>query len=149
MTFVYFIVALRNLLAKHFRSGACPTIRNYAKYDICLRSDLESLSDNLSTWSILMHKAIPIMLRLLGLVATMQAALQPAAGQTGSETTSSPNQTNETIDYAHAKPMPLPSANTKPPLDERAGPPPRERFGPAGSSPGNPGNGTGGPGPQH
>ena len=96
-----------------------------------------------------MHKTVPIMLRLLGLVATSQAMLQPAVGQTGGETTSSPNQTNETIDYAHAKPMPLPSANTKPPLDERAGPTQRERFGPAGSSPGNPGGGTGGPGPQH
>ena len=94
-------------------------------------------------------KLYQIMLRLLGLVATTQAMLQPAAGQTGGETTSSPNQTSETIDYAHAKPMPLPSANTKPPLDERAGPTQRERFGPAGSSPGNPGNGTGGPGPQH
>jgi hypothetical protein len=129
--------------------GTCPTIRNYAKNDICLRSDLESLGVNLSTWSILMHKTVKIMLRLLGLVATTQAMLQPAAGQTGGETTSSPNQTNETIDYAHAKPMPLPSANTKPPLDERAGPTPRERFGPAGSSPGDPGSGTGGPGPQH
>lgn len=95
-----------------------------------------------------MHKTVKIMLRLLGLVATTQAMLQPAAGQTGDETISSPNQTSETIDYAHAKPMPLPSANTKPPSDERAGPTPRERFGPAGSSPGDPGNGTGGPGPQ-
>jgi hypothetical protein len=117
--------------------------------DICLRFNLESLGVNLSAWSILMHKTVPIMLRLLGLVATSQAMLQPAVGQTGGETTSSPNQTNETIDYAHAKPMPLPSANTKPPLDERAGPTQRERFGPAGSSPGNPGGGTGGPGPQH
>jgi hypothetical protein len=116
---------------------------------ICLRFNLESLGVNLSAWSILMRKTVPIMLRLLGLVATTQAMLQPAAGQTGDETTSSPNQRNETIDYAHAKPMPLPSANTKPPLDERAGPTQRERFGPAGSSPGNPGNGTGGPGPQH
>ena len=129
--------------------GTCPTIRNYAKNDICLRSDLDSLRDNLSTWSMLMHKTVQIMLRLLGLVATTQAMLQPAAGQTDGETTSSPNQTRETIDYAHAQPMPLPSANTKPPLDARAGPTQRERFGPAGSSPGNPGNGTGGPGPQH
>jgi hypothetical protein len=93
-----------------------------------------------------MHKTVTIMLRLLGLVATTQAALQPAAGQTGGETTSSPNQTNETIDFRHAKPMPLPSVNIKPPLDERAGSTPAQRFGPAGSSPGNPGNGPGGPG---
>lgn len=82
-----------------------------------------------------MHKTVQIMLRLLGIVATSQAMLQPAASQTGGETTSSPSQTNKTIDYANAKPMPLPSANTKPPLDERAGPTPRERLGPAGSSP--------------
>lgn len=95
-----------------------------------------------------MHKPVPVMLSLLGLAATMQAVPQAVAGQTGSETTSSPNQTKETIDYAHAKPMPLPSANIKPPLDERTGPTPRERFGPEDYSPGNPGNGTGVPGPQ-
>jgi hypothetical protein len=96
-----------------------------------------------------MRKTVQIMLRLLGLVATTQALLQPAAGQTGSETTSSPNQANETIDYANAKPMLLPSASIEPQLDERAGPTPAERFGPAGSSPGYPGNEAGGPGPQH
>jgi hypothetical protein len=96
-----------------------------------------------------MSKTVPAILSLLGLLATMQAAPQAVASQSGGETTSSPKQTKETIDYAHAKPMPLPSADIKPPLDERAGPTPPERFGPASSSPGNPGNGTGGPGPQH
>lgn len=97
-----------------------------------------------------MHKTVTIILRLLGLVAITQAVPQPAAGQTGGETTHSPNQTNGAIDFRHAKPMPLPSVDIEPPLlDERAGPTPAELYGPAGSSPGNPGNGTGGPPPQH